>query len=1076
MACLNITNGLFLNNATLWDSGTTPVNTANGATITNVNGGGSPGCTVTKGASSEFFPRPLGGNVRFMVFGSPQNFVAVLLQSGGAGSETRSVIIVDVSGSTLATQSVLSISAPNTASLPAIDPSPGNGSVFMVIAPDGSGPLANVHASIHRSSNGNVLASAVPFHPTLQVLGNATPTQLQILEGAAVRGSGPRPAGLANVTTDPLNFPDAVLGAANPALAAPVRSAVIRNDGSDCLTITGVGNAGPYTVLSATPPFPVTLDPGQQVSVEIRLAPAAVGTFNLDLPINPAPSAGDTVVRCRGKARLATKSISFASTLAFGSVPLGASVTRNLVITNTGEASVNLSVPSVPIPGAEFALVASGFTGSLAPTAATAPIPIAFAPLVEGAVTRQLSFTSDATGSPHSVTLSGSGCVARAGIQVFVPPGPNIGFGPVQRGFRTVRVVRVVNSGNGPLSFRARTAGNALFRLQRIGDSITSPLPELNLVVNPAAACGALPLGSGELRFAVTFFADATPGLQSGQLVVDNHNAPGAPASFSFALEAEVIAAINADVEIVIDRSGSMSDSAGPRRKVDVAMDAARLFVQLARPDVDDRVGASRFNTVPEQVQVIDAITSANQAALVGGFVETSYAPAGGTAIAGGVLQAVRDLNAHPRAVPPPSLNKAIVVLTDANDNTPYLNPDDNQRYTLLGENGTVAVPVPADVRLYGVGIGDAVDTGRLAQLCPATAGQFLHVHDFSGLDFFKLEKHFTQIYMASVDLAQISDPTYWIQHGQTHEHAFEVLRGDVTIMVVIFDRDQVRLPFWLKTPLGELIELASVPPGFQIRPGISSTARFIEVRMPQGEPDRYAGTWKVLIRHDGRLCTAPGRPAAAAWRDTGAVNGPPTAAVEAPAFGFSSTRCKLGVTDPVMYGIALGAGSNFRLQPFVEPGVVRVGEPIRLNALVNEFGLPVANCVVTVQARSPVGTLSSLTLADDGAHQDGNAGDGDHGGSFLHTHQEGMYEFLFRAVGTSSDREPVQREATLSKYVEGRTPLVPPGNGDGQGDGPGRGPRDPDACCHKVERWMPVFLVLLALAVVLLLLMLLRR
>lgn len=1078
MPCLSITNGLFINSGPTWQSGNTTANTANGATVTNTTTGGSAGCTVTKGADSEFFFKPPSGTTRFFIFGNPANFVAVLTTDGGVGNENRSVVVVDVSGASLATELIMTISAPATVSLPDIDPSAGNGSVFLLRAPDGSGALANVHASLHRSVDGHTFAAAVPFHPSGQVTGNATATQLQILDGGTVVASAARPAGRSNTVTDPLNFPDAVLGAADATLATPVRTATIRNDGDDCLTITGLTNVAPYTVLSATPPFPVTLDPGHEVDIEIRFAPGAVGTFNVDLPILPTPAAGDTVVHCRGKGRNATKSVSFSSTLTFGAVPLGSASTRNLVITNTGEANVNLTVPSTPIPGTEFALVAAGFVGSVAPGSSTPAIPISFTPPSEGPFSRTLTFTSDATGSPHQVTLSGSGCVARAGINIIVPPGPSVDFGQVQRGFRTVKLIRVQNTGNGPLSFRARISGaSPLFGVQLEGGSITSPLTQQTFSVNPTSMCGAGPTGSGEVLFAVTFFADAAPGIESGELIIDNHNAQfGAPASFSFDLQAEVIAAINADVELVIDRSGSMNDPSGPRRKIDTALDAARLFVQLARPDVDDRVGTIRFNTAPEQVQSITAITTANQPGLVGGITEPNFSPGGGTAIAGGVIQAVRDINGTPRPVTPPQLNKAVVVLTDANDNTPYLNPDDGVSYTLIGENGNVPVPIPSDVRLYGVGIGDAVDTGRLAQLCPTTGGQFLHVHDFSGLDFFKLEKHFTQIYMATVDLSQISDPTFWIQPNDTHEHAFPVLRGDVTIMVVIYDRDGVRLPFWLLTPKGEIVELTTIPPGFQIRPGMTPTARFMEVRLPQGEPDRYAGQWKVVIRHDGKFCFAPGAPTAAGWvgQDSGAPAVAPTFAAAQPsivtdgsAFGFTTTRCKPNVTDPAMYGVAIGAGSNFRMFPFVEPGIVEVGDPIRLNALVSEFSLPVLHCMVTVEAKAPGGSVTSLNLTDDGVHQDGAADDGDYGGVYTQTVQEGMYEFLFRAYGTSRDGEAVVREATLSKWVEGRDKLVPPGDGGGPGTN--------DECCAKLERWMRIIAIALVLILIVLLWIALR-
>jgi hypothetical protein len=296
---------------------------------------------------------------------------------------------------------------------------------------------------------------------------------------------------------------------------------------------------------------------------------------------------------------------------------------------------------------------------------------------------------------------------------------------------------------------------------------------------------------------------------------------------------------------------------------------------------------------------------------------------------------------------------------------------------------------------------------------------------------------------------------------NDTHEHAFVVLRGDVTIMVVIYDRDGVRLPFWLRTPKGETVDLSTVPPGFQIRPGITTTARFMEVRLPQGEPDRYAGQWHVVVRHDGKQCVAPGVPRASIWFSQPSAGGAGSllGANDTLPFGFTSHKCKPNIVDPVMYGLALGAGSNFRMFPFVEPGIVSVGDPIRLNALVTEFSLPVTGCSVTVDAKAPDGTLRSLVLLDDGTHEDGAADDGDYGGRFLQTYQEGMYEFLFRARGTSRDGEPVTREATLSKYVQGRNKLDPPGGGS----------RPDDECCTRLERWLGIVALFLLFVLIVL-------
>ena len=53
----------------------------------------------------------------------------------------------------------------------------------------------------------------------------------------------------------------------------------------------------------------------------------------------------------------------------------------------------------------------------------------------------------------------------------------------------------------------------------------------------------------------------------------------------------------------------------------------------------------------------------------------------------------------------------------------------------------------------------------------------------------------------------------------------------------------------------GELVEVNHLPPVFQLRSGFTDTARFMELFMPLGEPDRYAGRWTVVVTHPGEVC-----------------------------------------------------------------------------------------------------------------------------------------------------------------------------------------------------------------------------
>lgn len=233
----------------------------------------------------------------------------------------------------------------------------------------------------------------------------------------------------------------------------------------------------------------------------------------------------------------------------------------------------------------------------------------------------------------------------------------------------------------------------------------------------------------------------------------------------------------------------------------------------------------------------------------------------------------------------------------------------------------------------------------------------------------------------------------------------------------------------------GELIDPARIPPGFQLRSGYTSQARFVEFKMPWQEPERYAGTWRAVIQHKGLVCF-----------------GSPEQSKEP---GFLPRECKDDVRDPVLYGIAIGVGSNFRMQPFVSPAPVYVGEPIRLTALVSEAGLPVTGCSVEVEATAPDGSAWNLALRDDGAHDDGEADDGEYATTFGHTGAPGIYHFKFRAVGMSHEGKTVIREAVRDKPVLGRgRPAVEEPIGRPSSGKPLDGERPPqtDDCCQELR------------------------
>ncbi len=387
----------------------------------------------------------------------------------------------------------------------------------------------------------------------------------------------------------------------------------------------------------------------------------------------------------------------------------------------------------------------------------------------------------------------------------------------------------------------------------------------------------------------------------------------------------------------------------------------------------------------------------------------------------------------------------------------------------------TDPIPLPADVKMYGIGLGTSESLGiaELDRLSADTGAPFLVTGNLSGESYFNMEKYFTEIFMDMARLVPLSDPVFTIDAGDQHRLEFDVLRGDVSALVVIYDREGLRLPFHLETPLGEIIEVASIPPGFQLRAGISPTARYIEVRMPQGEDNRYAGRWTVVVTHNGEVCFDQkglyiAQTAAAHYTvgdQTIPANEPSADELPDMSFGFvPGDECQEW-DDPVVYGVCIGIGSNYRMQPYLTPGTVRVGETIWLDAVVSEAGIPSTGCRVTVKATSPTGRIEHMTLYDEGMHDDGEPENGEYANFFTHTNEGGSYTFLFRAEGTSRDNEPVVREATRSKYVQDRIPVdpadrVPPEEPGGPGDD----------CCNRVSRLLWVGLILLLIIALILL------
>ncbi len=150
------------------------------------------------------------------------------------------------------------------------------------------------------------------------------------------------------------------------------------------------------------------------------------GIFTLSAPVAANPGLGaDTEYQfpITGAAVAGTPTISVSPTLAFGTVGVGSSGGQMLVITNTG--SANLVISGFAISGinaGDFSIGATPCPTPVAPSMTCVPA-VTFTPSAVGARTAQLTITSNALGSPHVVTLTGTGGTVPPSVSISVAPG-----------------------------------------------------------------------------------------------------------------------------------------------------------------------------------------------------------------------------------------------------------------------------------------------------------------------------------------------------------------------------------------------------------------------------------------------------------------------------------------------------------------------------------------------------------------------------------------------------------------------------------------------------------------------------
>jgi HYDIN/CFA65/VesB family protein len=226
--------------------------------------------------------------------------------------------------------------------------------------------------------------------------------------------------------------------------------------GTQSVTLTAVdGPIALGTIASSNPEFGVVVGNcaqadlllGQSCSLLVSFQPTSLGTRTGVITIQDDAAGAPHTISVSGTATAPTGPILAAapSPLAFALQAIGTpSGVQDIIVTNNGVSS--LDITDVVITGADFA--GGGCKGqSVAAGSGSCAIGITFTPSAAGARTGAVTITSNAPGSPHTVSLSGTG-----GSPTLQLSATHVDFSRVQVGTTSApQTVTLTNAGNTPL-------------------------------------------------------------------------------------------------------------------------------------------------------------------------------------------------------------------------------------------------------------------------------------------------------------------------------------------------------------------------------------------------------------------------------------------------------------------------------------------------------------------------------------------------------------------------------------------------------------------------------------------------
>ena len=376
-------------------------------------------------------------------------------------------------------------------------------------------------------------------------------------------------------------------------------------------------------------------------------------------------------------------------------------------------------------------------------------------------------------------------------------------FGDVRAGYTLEIPVALSNVGQQTLDVQALTVDDANFGLDLDGAAMP------------------LTLAPGAHRTLYVAFSPPAEGASNGALNVQSDAIQDVT---SLPLNGNGIAAATVSVALVLDRSGSMSAPHGPTTRIEELRAAVDVFAALMRKDACDALSIVSFNQASRVDLPLTPVTSANASTLASSVLATINAAGStsiGTGIQAGLAQVASATTGH----------KVLIVLSDGIENAAPIIAD---------------VPLPTDVKVYAVGLGDPddIDVGKLASITNVSGGSLL----VTGQDAFLLPKFFVQAAADLFDQFIATDPPMQLGRALPPQN--------LPVLVVQSDHAARAVVIWGPVSASPRLTLQA-PDGTRVVPAMTLLPRaaVLEVALPAGAGRQsfHEGEWTLVLEANPR-------------------------------------------------------------------------------------------------------------------------------------------------------------------------------------------------------------------------------